>query len=517
MAKSAPPLGSFLALRFWPTWIGIAGLCVLAWLPFRLRMLCGSMMGRLSWLLARERRYITSVNIGMCFPELDSQAQHELVLRCFIENSRGLIETACGWIRPASHFHKLVSIKGCEHMDAAIAQGRGVLLLGAHYSTLDFCANLLSSFYPFAATYRAHKNPLFDAFMLRGRLKNCNGVFDRADIRGAFRHLKQGKILWYAPDQDYGPEQSTYAPFFGNRAATITAASRFAAFNGSPVLFVRHHRLANRKAYDMEFIPVSDSWPSGDDEKDAALINQTLESCIRFDPAQYLWMHKRFKTQPGGKPQSPYIMIRTPNRKLSESQFALLTSGAQSLPDGRMQLSSGLQLRLFTGMASGLFSRHPALALDRLSKKLRAGNFFTMTVDNIFCFAFRNETGVTCYIPEGETLAGKLVDGLLCADLLFKLHECGFTFLKPQDAELIQTRSGLAIGNPLALQLRSAPVDINSRISDILSFATSSSELLPASYLKHCNTSTAAILEQRLAQSGMLADNASRNGQHSQP
>src|SRR5690606_31870832 len=159
--------------------------------------------------------YITMINIARCFPELSAARQQALVKRCFIDNGIGLIETASGWVRPPAHFLDRLVMKGTEHLDAALAKGKGVLMLGAHYSTLDFGANLLSVHYPFAVTYRAHSNPLFDAFMLRGRLSNCNGVFDRRDIRGAFRHLRQGKILWYAPDQDYGPEQAVFVPFFG--------------------------------------------------------------------------------------------------------------------------------------------------------------------------------------------------------------------------------------------------------------------------------------------------------------
>src|SRR5690606_28383722 len=132
----------------------------------------------------------------------------------------------------------------------------------------------------------------FGAFMLRGRLRNCDGVFDRNDIRGAFRHLKRGKVLWYAPDQDYGPEQAVYAPFFGRLAATITASTRFAAVNDSAVFVVRHHRLTRKKKYVLEYIPVPSPFPSGDEVADATLVNQMLEQLIRMDPAQYLWMHK---------------------------------------------------------------------------------------------------------------------------------------------------------------------------------------------------------------------------------
>src|SRR5690606_11389972 len=209
-----PPYSQFLAPRHWPTWLGIGLLCLAALAPLRARLWLGARLGDLTRRFARERRYITQVNIARCFPELNATERTALVRRSFQENGIGLVETACGWIRPASRFKPLSVLRNGELIEAALTQGRGVLFLGAHYTTLDFAANLLSQYFPFAVTYRAHKNPLFDAFMLRGRLRNCNGVFDRNDVRGALRHLRQGKILWYAPDQDYGPEQSVYAPFF---------------------------------------------------------------------------------------------------------------------------------------------------------------------------------------------------------------------------------------------------------------------------------------------------------------
>jgi KDO2-lipid IV(A) lauroyltransferase len=486
----------------------------MAWLPFGARMLCGNLLGRLTWLIARERRYITAVNIGLCFPALDPGERSALVMESFIENSRGLIETACGWIRPPAHFRTLVTIRGSEYMDAALAQGKGVLLLGAHYSTLDFCANLLSLHYPFAVTYRAHKNPLFDAFMLRGRLGNCNGVFERNDIRGAFRHLRQGKALWYAPDQDYGPEQAVYAPFFGNRAATITAASRFAAFNDSPVLFVSHHRITSNRNYILEFMPPPERFPSGDDVLDATNINRVLERTIRVAPAQYLWMHKRFKTQPGGKPESPYIMIKTPDRKLSEDQYALLTTGAVALSGHRMQLQNGLQLRIFPGLSSGILSRHPAIVLDETSKQLRSLQIPTITVDSIFRFPSRHTTGVTCHVPamKDSTSDNRGTEPL--AGLLYRLHESGFSFADPTQAELLLSDKGLAVGNPLALTQHRLATPTSARIADLQHFGRNNLQALADAYLHLCNEKTCGVLRIRLALPDTLADNAPSDSRH---
>ena len=497
-SQTPPPFRAFLHPRHWLTWIGLALLYVVAWLPLSWRLGIGALLGRLTWLFARERRYITTINIRLCFPELAPPDQDALVYRCFIENGIGLIETTTGWMRPPEHFQHLLILSGTEHIDAALAQGRGVLLVGAHYTTLDFSANLLGVAYPFAVTYRPHRNPLFNALMLRGRLRNCNGVFDRHDIRGAFRHLKQNKIVWYAPDQDYGPDQAVFAPFFGRPAATITATTRFASFNNSPVVLLRHHRLTDKKKYVMEFIPVPTPFPSGDAVADATLINQMLETAIRMEPAQYMWMHKRFKTQPYGKPQSPYILVRTPVRKLDEALYAKLTAEATELPDPtRRQLKSGLQLWSYNGLARGLQRhKHPLLRLEKISNKLRAAGVVTVTVDSLFLLPFRRESAATCHIPRGEplnTLTAPEVPTQRAALFLARLHDAGFHFADMDPGNLLLHNNRLALLDPLCLlpvrKVGTAQrlADL-SRLAELLGYGDNDAAHCLSDYLQQCRS-----------------------------
>ncbi|HTR01000.1 MAG TPA: hypothetical protein VMH83_13460 [Candidatus Acidoferrum sp.] len=469
--QSPPPFRTFWQPRHWPTWIALGLLYVTAWLPYDLRMLIGKALGLFTYALARERRYITTVNIRRCFPELTPEAQDSLILHTFLENGIGLVETATGWMRPPQHFQHLLILSGTEHLDDALKQGRGVLMLGAHYTTLDFSANLLGAVYPFAVTYRPHRNPLFDAFMLRGRLRNCNGVFDRRDIRGAFRHLKQNKILWYAPDQDYGPDQAVFAPFFGRTAATITAMSRFAAFNDSPTVVVRHHRLDDKRRYVIEFMKVEPPFPSGDEVADATRINRMLETAIRMAPAQYLWMHKRFKTQPHGKPQSPYILIATPQHKLDRGVYEKFTAESSPLPHAnRLQLRSGLQLWLYDGVARGLFARrHPVRRLDALSKHLRSQGVVTVTVDSLFLFKFRKQSGATCHIPRGEPAELSFANPLTpqrAALFLARIHDADCHFLQMERDNLLLYNNRLALLDPLCLA-RKWRIDSAHRINDL--------------------------------------------------
>lgn len=512
---------------------------LIAWLPFRLRMAAGGLLGRATWLLARERRYITEVNIRLCFPELDAREQAGLVYQSFIENGKGLIETATGWVRPARHFLSMVDNRSYPVLAKALAEGRGVLLLGAHYSTLDFSANLLSLHHPFAVTYRAHKNPLFDAFMLRGRLRNCNGVFDRRDIRGAFRHLRDGKILWYAPDQDYGPEKAVYAPFFGQQAATITAGSRFAAFNKSPALIVSHRRVDREKKYILEALEVPAEFPSGDDQRDAALLNELLENEIRKAPAQYLWMHKRFKTQPGGKPDSPYIFIATRTRRLNPSRYKELIQTATPLATDspRMTLPDGRELWFYEGLARGLRrQRHPALQLDSLGKQLRHVGVRSVIVDSLFRVAHLQQTVALVYLPAGlpltkaellangeplakeEPLAKKeplareagLAASAPCspaaaADFLLRLHGGGLHFHAAVVAsQLLWDGQSLALLDPLALDQVPGTSACVARLADLnalttaLTFDAVARQALLAAYLARCRPADRALLEQML-------------------
>ncbi len=508
--------------------MAIFSLSVVAWLPFVLRMKIGSVLGYLTFLFARERRYITRINIELCFPELDVKDREQLVRDTFIENGIGLIETATGWVRPASQFRDLLMISGAHHMEAALAKGKGVLMLGAHYTTLDFSANLLSQHFPFAVTYRAHNNALFDAFMLRGRLRNCNGVFDRKDIRGAFKHLREGKILWYAPDQDYGPEQAVYAPFFGKPAATITATSRFAAFNNSPVVLVRHHRHAHKPAYVIEFIPVPEPFPGVDDSADTTLINHMIEKTIRMEPAQYLWMHKRFKTQPGGKPQSPYINIRTTNKKLSETQYQQVLGSAQAstgqdADSQKVVLQNGLQLWHFPGLCSGLKKiSHPASKLDTVSKHLRSNGLNTVTIDNIFRIKSRNLTAVSCFVPAGVPLEDSnahQIAPIPAAFFFTKLHAAGYYCRDVGNGNLLVSDAGLAILDPLALHKLAGGNDTQQRCDDLLQLATlqqySAEEFETCCNFYLANISANKreavnqILPRLLAQQQLRADNAS--------
>ncbi|NKB34583.1 MAG: LpxL/LpxP family Kdo(2)-lipid IV(A) lauroyl/palmitoleoyl acyltransferase [Pseudomonadales bacterium] len=299
-------LRGYLSPRYWPTWIALGLMKLVAHLPFPVQMFAGKVLGIASYHIARQRRHICEVNLRLCFPELSDEERKKLVRKTFVSNGIGLIEIAIAWHREPEEYRNRVTTSGLENLEEALAKGKGVLLLCAHFTTIEFCAFLFSLSYKMDVTYRGNKNPLFDAAMWNGRVRHYPAVHDRKDIRGAMRSLKQGHILWYAPDQDYGAKHSVFVPFFGNQAATITATSRFAGFNDSAVVFYSHYRNKDNTGYHLNFSPALENYPTGDQEQDAITINEIVEEAIRKQPDQYLWLHKRFKTQAAGKSARPY-------------------------------------------------------------------------------------------------------------------------------------------------------------------------------------------------------------------
>lgn len=471
----APPFTRFLSPLFWPTWLGIGLLVLIAYLPFRLRMLCGRLLGIFLHSVATERRYITATNITLCFPELNSKQQAELVFNTFIENGIGLIETAVGWVRNPRHFQHMLKVINAEAMQEALTKGKGVILLGAHYTTLDFSANIASIQYPFAVTYRPHKNPLFDAFMLKGRLKNCNGVFDRYDIRGTLRHLKKNNIIWYAPDQDYGPEHSVFAPFFGKPAATITAASRLARFYDSPVLLVRHHRFPGKQPYQIEFIPFPESFPSDDDVADATYMNQQLEAAIRVQPSQYLWMHKRFKTQAGGKPDSPYILVKTPSHKIDRAYFNQMIEGSRVIEEQHSLnltrlLHNNALFRILPSTDARFFAAAPMRLFDLNSRLLRAKGIGSVTVDSIFKIRGCDFIAATYFPLPGvpvRKISSDEIDLETLVEFFVLLHQQGFYFREIKPAKLYYGEGKYFIANPEDIQVMPTSICYIDRFNNI--------------------------------------------------
>ena len=138
--------------------------------------------------------------------------------------------------------------------------------------------------------------------MRRGRARYAAAMFPKQDVRGAVRHLRQGGLLWYAPDQDPSRGDAVYVPFFGRPAHSLTSTHTLARLSGAAVVLFQHVRRPDG-GYTLGLRPLPD-FPGTDPAADTARVIAGIEEMVRAAPAQYLWIHRRFKRQPDGR--SPY-------------------------------------------------------------------------------------------------------------------------------------------------------------------------------------------------------------------
>lgn len=293
-------LSRFIAPRYWPTWAGIGASWCIARLPYAWLMHVGRALGGILGVLPGHRRRVASVNLALCFPELTEPQRHFLLKRHFQSLGMSLMETVLCWWADPVRLRGLAKMEGVEHLDEALKKGRGAILLMAHFTTVEIGTTLLSMHVPLRATYRPHKNPLFDEVMRRARQRHAP-VIPHGNIRAMLRVLKDNKPVWYSPDQNYAGKHSTFSPFFGIPAATMTATAELARLSGAPVIPVFPERLPGDVGYRITLAPALENFPGSDIGHDTARINALFEEQIRRIPEQYLWVHRRFKTRPVGE------------------------------------------------------------------------------------------------------------------------------------------------------------------------------------------------------------------------
>jgi KDO2-lipid IV(A) lauroyltransferase len=281
----------------------VGALHLIARLPRPALMALGRVLGAIVQRFPSPRRRVAEANIALCFPELDAARQAALVDAHLRDIGLMMVEFALGWMGSDRAIARVpITIEGLEHLEAARAEGRGVLLVGGHFSHLELCARLVSQRIRIAGMYRRMDSAVFEWAVLRARLDYADAMFDKDDIRGTVKYLRGGGTLWYAPDQDMRSKDSVFVPFFGVPAATITATHHLARMGNARVIPFFHRRLPGNAGYALRLGAPLEHLPSADVLDDTARVNACIEQMVREAPEQYLWVHKRFKTRPPGQP-----------------------------------------------------------------------------------------------------------------------------------------------------------------------------------------------------------------------
>ena len=298
---------SFLLPKYWLTWLGVIILYSISWLPYKLQLILGRLIGRLLYLIGSSRKKIAIKNLELCFPQMNAEKRQHMLKKNFENTGIALLETGMGWWWPNWRVKRKVTFKGLEHVEKAQQEGKGILLLAMHYLSVEISCRAIGYGQPMVVFYRPHNNQLMEFFQFRGRGRSNKYMLGKRDIKGLMKALKDGESCVYLPDQDYGRNRSLFVQFFGVKdAATTTGTLLFARQKNAVAIMLTPTRNEDGSGYTIEFSPVLENFPSGDDEKDLIRVNQELEKAIMKKPEQYMWLHRRFKTRPNKDDPSFY-------------------------------------------------------------------------------------------------------------------------------------------------------------------------------------------------------------------
>ena len=264
----------------------------------------GRGLGRLLPIAIPKRRHIVRTNLRLCFPEM-SEAQREALAReHFALLGRSLLERSLLWWASEERLRRISRVEGIHHLELDSRRGQQpMVLLVPHFLGLDISGTTLALYMDAVSMYSQQKNAAIDALLYHGRSRfGDQRLLTRQDgIRGTIKSLRERRPFFYLPDMDYGPEDAVFVPFFGVPAATITGLPRLAKLGGARVFPVITEILPGGQGYVTRVGPAWENFPTDDAEADTRRMNAFIESEVLKTPAQYYWVHKRFKTRPEGE------------------------------------------------------------------------------------------------------------------------------------------------------------------------------------------------------------------------
>jgi len=288
-------LFNFLALSF---------LRLFAFLPYTVTIHAGYGLGWLMAHIPNGRRHVVKTNLRLCFPNLSEKELDALALEHWKLFGRSVLERSRIWLGSGKQITDIVTI------NSAITLGdrKPRLLINPHFVGLEggfMALSVLANQYDWprgAGLYQNMKNPFFNQKMIEWRNRFGGKSIERQSrLRDLIREIQTGNFIFIAPDIDLGPRDSIFVPFFGIQTNTITSVSRLARLSGAEVCLMTTTLNKDRTGYTCHISEPLPNFPSDDVEHDTARLNQYIEELVRERPAEYYWVHKRFKHRPPGQ------------------------------------------------------------------------------------------------------------------------------------------------------------------------------------------------------------------------
>ena len=260
----------------------------------------GWVLGHVLFALARSRRHTVQVNLRLCFPQWSDRQRGDMTRLHFVRVAQSLLDRSWLWHGSEAQLRRRLRLQGDL---APLTDASPVVILAPHFVGLDAGGIALSvlGHIPMASIYVPQRNAALDEWVRQGRSRSPETrlYFRHQGVKQIVAGLRQGDKLYLLPDMDFGREESLFVPFYGVQAATVPSLSRFARLGRAQVLTAATRM--TRQGYNVEVERVWADFPTQDVQADTARMNRALEALIDTMPAQYYWVHKRFKTRPGGE------------------------------------------------------------------------------------------------------------------------------------------------------------------------------------------------------------------------
>ena len=299
---------AFLLPKYWLFWLGLGIYWLILCLPYPVLVKIGNGLG---WVFTRlkvgkRREKIARRNLELAFPNMSVEEREQILKANMQSVGMAIIETGMAWFWSDRRIKKWSKVEGLEYLKQNT--DHGILLVGVHFLTLELGARIIGLHHPGIGIYRPNDNPVMDWLQTWGRLRSNKYMIERKDLRGMIKALRQHEMIWYAPDHDYGRKSAVFIPFFAVQDAATTTGSYYLLKSVPDCKVIAFAPLRNSdfSGYTLSISEPTDFSDLTDELEIAIRMNQTVEKEILKAVDQYMWLHRRFKTEQDGDDGKKY-------------------------------------------------------------------------------------------------------------------------------------------------------------------------------------------------------------------
>ncbi len=294
---------SYLAPKYWITWIFLGLSFIVAHLPFFITKFMGNMIGTFLYRFNNQKKKIIRINLSLTFKDI-SDSEIEEITKSFFKNLGHMyMGLPSLWWKSDIKIQKSIKKQNIKFIDDILSNNQSVILLAPHTLSLDYGGRALSE-YNLLSMYKPFKNSLLNWFIGKSRSKDTDKVIvyprNKSSIKKIIRKMKKPSVLYFLADEDISPEDSIFSKFFDTNKTSLKSVSKLAKITNAKVLPCTCHYDINSNLYSLHVMKEIENFPSGDIEQDCAKINSILENQILMDKAQYMWTLRIFKHREDG-------------------------------------------------------------------------------------------------------------------------------------------------------------------------------------------------------------------------